>query len=84
MGFAYFLFEENAEYMALICSKICTTNFMTGSQDVSSRVWSGIRFSVVGSEIFTPTGGSLGSGPIGPASKVFVGTVGGVSPAMGF
>lgn len=37
-----------------------------------------------GSEIFMTTGGSLGPDPMGPASRMFIGTVGGVSPSMGF
>ncbi|PWA52765.1 reverse transcriptase domain-containing protein [Artemisia annua] len=51
-------------------------------KDVSSGVWSGVWFSVVGSEMFTPTSGSLGSGPKGPPSSVVTGTVVGASSAM--
>nr|GEX55851.1 hypothetical protein [Tanacetum cinerariifolium] len=40
--FTSFLFEENVEYMALICSKFCTTNCMTGSADVFSRLRSSV------------------------------------------
>nr|GEU88306.1 retrovirus-related Pol polyprotein from transposon TNT 1-94 [Tanacetum cinerariifolium] len=66
--FNSFLFEENAEYMALICSKFYTMNSMTGSLDMLSKLRSSVRSSLVRSDIFVSAGGSLGSDPLGPSS----------------
>ncbi|GKA30736.1 hypothetical protein Tco_0717041 [Tanacetum coccineum] len=43
-----------------------------------------VRFSLAGSNIFTSTGGSLGSDPLGPSSGVLSGMVDGASAAMNF